>query len=121
MFKSIFSSIKVLSIFNKSDTLSIEDLLFETSMTEHELQKCLNFLEDKKYISSQLNYHEANNIWGIEPYFKYEITHEGTEYLSKIKLKAFVSFISVCLLPIICAALPTILTIFFKDKLKWII
>lgn len=118
MLKSMFSSIKVLSTFNNSNTFSIEDLLYETSMTNHELEKCLVLLEEAKYISSEIKYRDANNIWGIEPYREYEITQFGIEYLTRIKLKVLISFISVALLPLIYSILPTILAIIFKDKLK---
>ncbi|MGL5569760.1 MAG: hypothetical protein ACRDCU_00695 [Cetobacterium sp.] len=78
-------------------------------MTKAELDKCLIYLIEKKYIETSLEYVDNDNyIMGLEPRLLYEITQFGIEHLKSLRYKKlWLIFISV-LIPIVAALLPII-------------
>lgn len=109
MFKSPYPSIRVLKTFNNCDKYILEEILLNVNMTKVELDKCLIYLIEKKYIETSLEYVENDNyIMGLEPRLLYEITHLGIEHLKSLRYKKlWLIFISV-LIPIVAALLPII-------------
>lgn len=110
MFKSPYPSIRVLKTFNSYDKYIFEEILLNSNMTELELDKCLIYLTEKKYIEISLRYVENNNyIMNLEPQLIYEITQLGIEHLKSLKYKKlWLIFISV-LIPLIVGFIPIFL------------
>lgn len=113
MFKSPYPSIRVLKTFNNCDKYILEEILLNVNMTKVELDKCLIYLIEKKYIETSLEYVENDNyIMGLEPRLLYEITQFGIEHLKSLRYKKlWLIFISV-LIPIIVGLIP----VFLKTK-----
>ena len=109
MFKSPYPSIRVLKTFNNCDKYILEEILLNVNMTKAELDKCLIYLIEKKYIETSLEYVDNDNyIMGLEPRLLYEITQFGIEHLKSLRYKKLWLIFTSVLIPIVAALLPII-------------